>query len=495
MTSVLGATVLLFGRGIPGPILASRYFSHEGLLVLACIFLLLALAYTGIEATRRSRRAQAAGKAREDRYLGMIEQTSDIIHIVSPEGKFLYVNQSWRRTFGFNDDEIGRLTLMDLLHPDERETARRNIRLLMDVHMILEIDTRFVTKDGRTVWVEGNSSCELSPSGDVVSRRGIFHDVTERKRAEAERSRLLAILEEAPDFINTFTPDGKVLWLNRAFRKLRNVDEKSDLSQLKIAELHPLWANQILAQALPTVLSTGIWKGESAVLDPHGKEVPVSHTIVAHRDESGNISYLSTLCRDITASRHAEEALREAHAQLNEVLQREKELARTDVLTGLANRRAFYESLQVERSRAARYRRPITLACLDLDNFKRVNDTLGHSVGDELLARVADVLRQTLRLTDTVGRLGGDEFALLLPETDAPSAEALLEKLRGVLRRAMEARKWPVTFSIGAATFLESPPSIEHMIQTADELMYAVKKSGKNRISVVLIGGTAVETV
>jgi len=201
------------------------------------------------------------------------------------------------------------------------------------------------------------------------------------------------------------------------------------------------------------------------------------------------------LCRDITASRQAEEALREAHAQVNQVLEREKELARTDVLTGLANRRAFYEALQAERARAARYRRPITLACVDLDNFKKVNDTLGHAVGDELLARVADVLRKTLRLSDTVGRLGGDEFALLLPETDAPSAEALLEKLRSILRRSMEAKNWPVTFSIGAATFLETPPSMEHMIRTADELMYAVKKSGKNRISVVLIGGTALDPV
>ena len=494
MTSVLGATVLTLGREVPGLILESRYLSHEGLLVLACIFLLVALAYTGIRSARRSRRAKAEEQEREDRYRGLIEETSDIIHIVSPDGKFLYVNKAWRRTFGYSDDEIASMSQMDLLHPDEREKATREIRQVMEGQSVSDIETRFVTKNGRTIWVEGNSTRELQ-NGEVVSRRGIFHDVTERRRAEAERSRLLAILEEAPDFINTFAPDGKVLWLNRAFRKLRDVDEKSDLSELKIAELHPLWANQILAQALPTVLSTGIWKGESAVLDPQGKEVPVSHTIVAHRDESGNISYLSTLCRDITASRQAEEALREAHAQLNEVLQREKELARTDVLTGLANRRAFYEALQVERSRAARYRRPITLACVDLDNFKRVNDTLGHSVGDELLARVADVLRQTLRLTDTIGRLGGDEFALLLPETDAPSAEALLEKLRVVLRRAMEARKWPVTFSVGAATFLENPPSIEHMIQTADELMYAVKKSGKNRISVVLIGGTAVETV
>ena len=221
----------------------------------------------------------------------------------------------------------------------------------------------------------------------------------------------------------------------------------------------------------------------------------MSQTIAAHRDESGNIAYFSTLCRDITESRQAEEALRAAHTQLNLVLQREKELARTDMLTGLANRRAFYEALQVERARATRYGRPMTLVYLDLDNFKRVNDTLGHAVGDELLACVADLLRRTLRASDTVGRLGGDEFALLLPETNAQAAEALLQKLGSVLGDTMRAKQWPVTFSMGAAAFLDNPATVEEMIRTADELMYSVKKSGKNRISVALMGGSSEQSL
>lgn len=211
--------------------------------------------------------------------------------------------------------------------------------------------------------------------------------------------------------------------------------------------------------------------------------------IVAHRNEGGEIVYLSTLCRDISESQRAEAALREAHNQINLVLQREKELARTDALTGLANRRAFYEALRAERSRASRYGRPITLAYVDLDNFKRVNDTLGHAIGDELLVCVADLLRSNLRMSDSVGRLGGDEFALLLPETGPQHAEGLLKKLAAVLNAAMQAQKWPVTFSIGAAAFLDNPPPMEEMIRTADELMYSVKKSGKNRVSVALMGG------
>jgi diguanylate cyclase (GGDEF)-like protein len=264
---------------------------------------------------------------------------------------------------------------------------------------------------------------------------------------------------------------------------------------MRTIDLYPEWVNQILAEAIPTVISAGMWKGEAALLGPNGREVPVSQTIAAHRDESGNIAYLSTLCRDITESRQAEESLREAHTQLNLVMQREKELARTDMLTGLANRRAFYEALQAERARTARYGRPMTLVYLDLDNFKRVNDTLGHAVGDDLLACVADLLRRTLRASDTVGRLGGDEFALLLPETTAQAAEALLQKLGSVLMDTMQAKQWPVTFSMGAAAFLDNPASVEEMIRTADELMYSVKKSGKNRISVALMGGSSQESL
>jgi diguanylate cyclase (GGDEF)-like protein len=163
--------------------------------------------------------------------------------------------------------------------------------------------------------------------------------------------------------------------------------------------------------------------------------------------------------------------LREAHAQINLVLQREKELARTDMLTGLANRRAFHETLQMERARAARYTRPITLAYVDLDNFKRINDTLGHATGDDLLACAADSLRRKLRVSDVVGRLGGDEFAVLLPETNAKSAEILLQKLHEILTLAMVSKSWPVTFSIGAAAFLDNPPPADEMIRIADELM------------------------
>lgn len=183
-----------------------------------------------------------------------------------------------------------------------------------------------------------------------------------------------------------------------------------------------------------------------------------------------------------------EKALSESESRLKSLLAKEQDLARIDPLTTVPNRRAFYEALEKERVRSLRYRRPCTIAYLDLDNFKKVNDSLGHAVGDELLVEVAASLKSNLRASDYVGRLGGDEFAILLPETDATAAKLVLHKLRLRLLEEMKNHSWKVTFSIGAATFLDPPASLDVMIRLADETMYAIKAQGKDNVSVSLVG-------
>jgi diguanylate cyclase (GGDEF)-like protein len=178
-----------------------------------------------------------------------------------------------------------------------------------------------------------------------------------------------------------------------------------------------------------------------------------------------------------------EAALESAHHRLREALKAEQELARSDSLTGVRNRRAFYEAGQDEARRSRRYHRTFTLAYVDLDNFKVVNDTLGHSEGDLLLVTVAEVLRHQIRSTDVIARLGGDEFALLLPETGDAAAHVVLAKLRGALAEAMQSHLWPVTFSMGAIVCETPPASFEELVREADELMYSVKKSGKGRLT------------
>lgn len=168
--------------------------------------------------------------------------------------------------------------------------------------------------------------------------------------------------------------------------------------------------------------------------------------------------------------------------KLQLTLEREKELASKDTLTGLSNRRAFFETADMEIKRARRYGRPLTIAYMDLDSFKDVNDRKGHEEGDRLLQSVAESLRRCTRATDAVARIGGDEFVVLLPETGEEAAFAAVQKFHQEILQIMREHHWPVTLSIGALTFKDAPESVDEMVRSADHLMYSAKKSGKNSI-------------
>jgi diguanylate cyclase (GGDEF)-like protein len=167
-------------------------------------------------------------------------------------------------------------------------------------------------------------------------------------------------------------------------------------------------------------------------------------------------------------------------SRLRQELDHERDRSRTDFLTGVSNHRAFYDKAGGEILRSTRSGRPFTVAYIDLDNFKMINDRHGHSVGDMVLRTVAKTIAVNLRGTDMVARLGGDEFVVLFPETDSDSARLAVGKIQKVLSGEMEQGRWVVTFSIGVLTFGTPPRSVEEMIKTADRLMYDVKTKGKD---------------
>ena len=175
-------------------------------------------------------------------------------------------------------------------------------------------------------------------------------------------------------------------------------------------------------------------------------------------------------------------ALRRAH-------EREKELARSDSLTGAANTRSFSELVHMEMERAQRNKRPFTLAYVDLDNFKAVNDHFGHSTGDRVLSTIVSQAKSQLRKVDVVARLGGDEFAFLMPETDQPAAQAAIQRVQRYLLDEMLRNKWPVTFSIGVLTCQDIPASFDELLKCADDVMYSVKNNGKDSVHFAIYEG------
>lgn len=179
-------------------------------------------------------------------------------------------------------------------------------------------------------------------------------------------------------------------------------------------------------------------------------------------------------------------------AGLRATLERERGLSRTDSLTSLLNSRAFYEEAGRILALCRRHGRPATVAYVDLDHFKGVNDTKGHQEGDELLREVACGLRESTRPSDLCARLGGDEFVVLLPELGPEEAAAALDRLHRLLGALPTLRASDVTASIGGVTFLAVPDDLEGIVRRADARMYAVKAAGRNRVAIEVVDDESV---
>jgi diguanylate cyclase (GGDEF)-like protein len=167
-------------------------------------------------------------------------------------------------------------------------------------------------------------------------------------------------------------------------------------------------------------------------------------------------------------------------SELKVHLNQQYELASRDDLTGVLNTRAFREHSRSLLELADRYAHPLVLAYVDVDNFKAINDMLGHLEGDRVLVSLANTITQCVRVTDVVGRIDGDEFAILLPETDYAAAQSMLGRIRKALEKNAAERHWSIGFSIGVAVYKSAPPTIEEALKYADRIMYRVKKAGKN---------------
>ena len=167
---------------------------------------------------------------------------------------------------------------------------------------------------------------------------------------------------------------------------------------------------------------------------------------------------------------------------LQQAYQFNQELARTDYVTGANSVRHFYELTRIESVRFRRYQHPFSLVYIDLDNFKAINDRLGHITGDKLLRVLVENIQQQVRPMDVLARVGGDEFVLLLPETGVGQIKLSIDRVHSSLAKEMLRKGWMGTLSMGVVTFNQLPASVDEMIRLADAAMYSVKTSGKNGV-------------
>jgi len=301
--------------------------------------------------------------------------------------------------------------------------------------------------------------------------------VIDQKLARERQQRLTAILEATPDLICIANLDGFVTYINQSGRKLLGIGKSEDISRIRLADFHsPADGQKILSEGIPHAIKEGMWTDETTFLSLNGEKVLTSQVLISHRNNSGDIEFFSTIARDIRHLRAAEE--------------RVEYLAYYDTLTGLPNRNELAKRLDMEVSRVKRNQNHGALLFIDLDNFKYINDSMGHPAGDLVLQEMARRLKAHLRGDDTVARLGGDEFIVILSGLSQDGREAvshareIANKIRDTI--AMECRvhdtELQVTASIGISMINKDELSGHDLLRFADTAMYQAKREGRNRL-------------
>ena len=248
----------------------------------------------------------------------LLSRSQAIGHIGSWEFDVVANRLTWSdevyRMFGLRPQEFGVTyeAFFDAVHPDDRAAVdaayTESLREGRDGY---EIEHRVVRRDTRDIRVV-HEKCEhvKDASDQIVRSIGIVQDITERKRAEEERRRLTAILETTSDLVSISTPEGQLVYLNREGRRMLGWGANEDLSNKVIADAHPDWALRVVNDTgIPAAIQQGAWRGETALLTPDGREIPVSQVIMSHRSADGSLDYLSTIMRDMSERKRAEEAL------------------------------------------------------------------------------------------------------------------------------------------------------------------------------------------
>jgi diguanylate cyclase (GGDEF)-like protein/PAS domain S-box-containing protein len=502
----------------------------------------------------------------ENQLRDFFDNANDLIQSVSPDGKFVFVNRAWRETLGYSEEEINALSLVDILHPDSREHYMEALKSVQAGETRSRVEATFVTKNSRAITVEGSVNCSFEDGLPKVCR-GIFRDITDRKRAEEELRRahdelelrvqrrtedlatanvaLQAEITERSSAESALQQANEKLagWVNELEQRNREIallGKMSDVLQACLTVEEAYSAIATLVQPLFPQTSGGIFliSGSKKLVEAaatwgsaplpsldvftpdecwalrrgrvHGVEETHSGLLCKHlhqellpteslcvpmmaQGEAMGVLYLGTQESGrltetkqqlaVTVTEHI--ALSLANLKLRETL---KNQSIRDPLTCLFNRRYMEESLERELIRCQRKQQPLSIIMLDVDHFKRFNDTFGHEAGDAVLQKLGQFLQSHIRGSDIACRYGGEELTLILPEASLEVTKKRAEQIReGIKHLSVQHHGQAlgaITLSLGVASFPEHGLSGEAVIRAADAALYRAKKEGRDAVRV-----------
>lgn len=426
----------------------------------------------------------------------------DAVVMVDVRGHVVFVSAACEHIFGYTPDEMIGRTMIDLVLPEDRAKTWEEALQVMAGKPRIGFENRYIRKDGRIVHVMW--SARWSEADQL--RIGVARDVTDRKRAEEIQAATYAISEAAhtaTDLVRLFREIHRIVakLVSVAGCAVATCDPKTGLLAFPY-QIDLLGSAPAVRDAFARDICAEVIRTAQPVL-LHGEALPFVLPNAASRESddswlvvpliSQNEAMGALILRSHPGTYYREkekELLQFVATQVATALERRKlnaellRAARHDELTGLPNRRLFYDRVTSALVRTRRHQNRAAVLYIDVDDFKNVNDSLGHAAGDRLLQVVAERLQQCVREEDTVARLGGDEFAVLLEEVhDLEAATAVAEKIRaGVARTiSIEDRELHMMLSIGIAIYPDHGTRIDQLLEQADRAMYSAKHARHTR--------------